>query len=254
MRPITLLLPATCAVRDSFRLEDLRSTLREIVQMAVAAPVTLAVVPAALIPQLLEGAREAVAWAPPLVARDLVRLRLASPIAVADTGADYASALVAGADVESLADIAHQRVGWVSKVSATGYLIPRLYLESFGLEVSTLFSSERFYGSHDAVARALAAGEIDVAATHSGRLLGVMSASRARILTSIGPVPADLLLASTTLSVSVRLAVTQALLSSGLGPFRFRAPRPGHLDLFDLLRSEPASMRTLPRESGVAVC
>jgi ABC-type phosphate/phosphonate transport system substrate-binding protein len=251
MRPITLLLPAA---RPGLT-RELRSQLHEIVQLAVAAPVAIATLPSALLPQVLDGPREAIAWAPPLVAHDLVRLRLASPIAVADAGADYAATLVGRPSIESLVDITRQRVGWVSKLSATGYQIPRLYLESFGLELSSLFASERFYGSHEGVARALAAGEIDVAATHSGRLLDVQRPTRARVLTSIGPIPADVLLASAGLALDAKLAITHALRSSTLGPVRFVAPRPAHLDLFDLLHAEPVSVRpAVPHESGIALC
>jgi ABC-type phosphate/phosphonate transport system substrate-binding protein len=253
MRPITLLLPAA---RPGLT-QQLRAQLHEIVQLAVAAPVALATLPAALLPQVLDGPGDAIAWAPALVARDLVRLRLASEIAVADAGADYAATLIVRPSIESLVDITRQRVGWVSRVSATGYQIPRMYLESFGVELSAFFASERFYGSHEGVARALAAGEIDVGATHSGRLREMLGPSQGRILTSIGPVPADLLLASTGLPLPARLAITQALLSSTLGPIRFTSPRPGHLDLFDLLHaSETPSVRgAMPCTSGViAIC
>jgi ABC-type phosphate/phosphonate transport system substrate-binding protein len=252
MRPVTLLLPSA---RPGLT-QDMRSTLHEIVQMAVDAPVTLATLPAALLPQVLDGPREAIAWAPPLVAHDLMRMRLASPIAAADAGAgaDYAAMLLGRPSIESLADITRQRVGWVSKLSATGYQIPRLYLESFGLELSTFFASEHFYGSHDAVAHALAMGEIDVAATHSNRLLGVLGPSRARILTSIGPVPADVIVASAGLPLPVRLAVTNALLASTLEPIRFTTPRPGHLALFDLLCSEPVSTRAAAPQPGMTAC
>ena len=187
------------------------------------------------------------------MARDLLRLRLASAIAVADAGTDYAATLVGRSSIESLADIARQRVGWVSRVSATGYQIPRLYLESFGLDLSSLFASERFYGSHERVTSALAADEIDVGATHSGRLFDVLRHSRARILTSIGPVPADLVLGSASLPLDARHAVTRALLTCTLG--RFSAPQPRHLGLFDLLHGEPPSERPPARlELGTVPC
>jgi ABC-type phosphate/phosphonate transport system substrate-binding protein len=251
MRSITLLLPTN---RPGLT-QTLRCHLHEIVQLAVPAPVVLASVPAALLPQVLDGSRDAIAWAPPLVAHEILRQRLAAPIAVADAASDYAAMLVGSASVECLADIARQRVGWVSKLSATGYQIPRLYLESFGLDLSSLFASERFYGSHEAVARALAAGEIDVAATHSGRLLDVLRSSRARILTSVGPIPADVIVASPGLAGDVREAIALALLSSTLGPVTFEAPRRLHLDLFDLLRSDANPvLAPRPLESGIAVC
>ena len=251
MRPITLLLPAN---RPGLT-QTLRRRLHDIVQLAVPVPVVLASVPAALLPQVLDGSRDAIAWAPPLVAHQIVRQSLGWPLAVACTGADYAATLVARPSVESLADIAQRRAGWVSRLSATGYRIPRLYLESFGLDLSSLFASERFYGSHEALAHGLAAGEVDVAASHSGRLLEVLRGSRARILTSIGPIPADMLVASTGLGVDMREAIALALNSTTLGPVTFEPPRRGHLDVFDLLRADAAPARSLvPRESGIAVC
>jgi ABC-type phosphate/phosphonate transport system substrate-binding protein len=251
MRPITLLLPAN---RPGLT-QTLRCRLHEVVQLAVPRPVALASVPAALLPQVLDGSRDAIAWAPPLVAHQIVRQNLGWPLAVASTGADYAATLVGRPSVESLADIARRRAGWVSKVSATGYQIPRLYLESFGLDLSSLFASERFYGSHETLAQGLLSGEVDVAATHSGRLMEVLRGSRARILTSIGPIPADMLIASMGLGADLREAIAFALISTTLGPVTFEPPRRRHLDVFDLLRTDTAPVRALrPRESGVALC
>ncbi len=253
MRPITLLVPASVPAE----LGDRRALLQETLQLAVASQVTLVALPPALFAQVLDGTRDAVAWAPPLVARELVASGMATTLAVADAGREYTATLVARADIESLVDVADRRVGWVSKLSATGYRIPRAYLESFGLDLSSFFASERFYGTHRAVTRALVEGEIDVAATHSGRLLDVVGPGRpGRVLTSIGPVPGDVIVASVGLAPDARDAIARALLSSTVGPFGFRFPRPGHLDLFDLLSGEgpPSSRARLPAESGVMLC
>jgi ABC-type phosphate/phosphonate transport system substrate-binding protein len=260
MQPITLLVPAALHGTLADEVRARRARLHDTLQRAASRPVTVVTVPAALFPQLMDGflhgAHEAVAWAPSLVARDLLRLGLATPLAVADASDDYAAALVGRADIESLVDIAHRRVGWVSRLSTTGYRIPRLYLESFGLDLSTFFASERFYGSHRALAPALASGEIDVAATHSGRLPELLGASRGRILASIGPVPHDMLVARAGMPAALQETLRAAVLDSTLGPHRFRRARAGHLDLFDWLGHDasPAAHPTLRCEPAPMLC
>jgi ABC-type phosphate/phosphonate transport system substrate-binding protein len=249
MRHLTLLLPAA---RPGLT-HDLIASLHETVQLAVGVPVAAASLPADLFSQILETPRDVVAWAPPLIARDLIDAGLASPIAVAQPPVPHTSILVSRPTIDTLADIAGTRVGWVSRLSATGYRIPRLYLESFGLDVSRLFASERFYGSHRAVAQALLDGEIDVAATHSGRLRDALESASLRVLTSIGPIPADMILASPRLPATARDALAESLRVTPAGDFRFVHARSGHLDLLDQLTPIAPSDVATPRKSGFAL-
>jgi ABC-type phosphate/phosphonate transport system substrate-binding protein len=234
---------------------DLAAAVRKALEKATGSPVTVASLPPALFLQVLDSGRDVVAWAPPMVARDLIRDGAAAPMAIAVPPAPLSAVLVGRPAIESLADIAGAHVGWVSRVSGTGYRIPRLYLESFGLRLHRVFASERTYGSHAAVAEALLDGEIDVAATHTEsaarHLREPLESGRVRVLTSIGPVPADMILASAGIPESTRAAVARALLGVSAGPHRFAPPRAGHLDLIDQLTPPPLGRPASPRESGI---
>jgi ABC-type phosphate/phosphonate transport system substrate-binding protein len=128
-----------------------------------------------------------------------------------------------------------------------------MYLESFGLDADHLFAQERFAGSHAAVGHALASGEVDVVATHSGRASDLAAVAHARVLASVGPLPAELIVTSPGVARESKLALTHTLMNARLGRFRFTLPRPRHLALFDLLRLDPGLAIPTPRESGVAL-
>ncbi len=144
-----------------------------------------------------------VAWAPPLVARDLRRDGAAEPIAtvVRKGGAHYYSAIVGTDSLHSPKDIA--RFGWVSRLSAAGYLVPRGYLQSIG--VSLDFREERFFHTHARSMSALQAGVVDAIATYAVRdeerhtPVVPHAFEGARVLATIGPVPGDVIVASSTM-------------------------------------------------------
>jgi ABC-type phosphate/phosphonate transport system substrate-binding protein len=171
---------------------------------------------------------ELFAWASPLVALDLVRGQFAVPlVAVNRRGkTNYYAALVSHA-TKGIAHLGHlrgRRVGWVSKLSAAGYVVPRLYLQSLGLDVPTLFSGERFSGSHARSAMALIAGSVDVIATYahldpalSGFTLPTALAG-ARLLATAGPIPGDVVLCGSSIDDATRIRVTAALLSTKFAP------------------------------------
>jgi ABC-type phosphate/phosphonate transport system substrate-binding protein len=147
------------------------------------------------------------AWAPPLVARDLRRDGAADPCATVlrKGGAHYFSAIVGTDALSSPADIA--RFGWVSRMSAAGYLVPRGYLQSIG--VSLDFREERFFHTHARSMSALQASVVDAIATyavrdHDGETPRVPHAfDGARVLATIGPIPGDVIVASRTMSRSL---------------------------------------------------
>jgi phosphonate transport system substrate-binding protein len=209
---------------------------------------------AGLAQALEHGACDA-AWSPPIVAQGLLASAIGKPlVAVGRRGrTSYFAVLVARADgppAEGLQGLARARVGWVSKLSAAGYVVPSLYLRSLGLEPDELFAEQSFLGSHDAVARALDEGAIDVAATYAtvtpgGRTLVLPSRvnAGARILAAAGPIPGDVIFAAAQLNVRTRDALRGAFLSMRVpeeGPLaqlmsvdRFEVPT---LDHFETLR------------------
>jgi ABC-type phosphate/phosphonate transport system substrate-binding protein len=139
-----------------------------------------------------------VAWCPPLVARDLQRDGAAEArLSVMRNGAaTYFSALVGTGALHAPADI--KRFGWVSRMSAAGYLIPRSYLSSVGIDLGKC--EERFFHTHERSMSALQAGIVDAIATYAVRdpLHGDTRVPHAfagaRILATIGPIPGDVIM------------------------------------------------------------
>jgi phosphonate transport system substrate-binding protein len=220
---------------------------------------------AALAEAIDRGAAD-VGWSPPLVARDLLAAHAGVPVVAVERRGhtSYFSVLVARqgfalADVRSLANA---RVGWVSKLSAAGYVIPSLYLQSLGIEPGEAFAEQSFFGSHARVGRALDLAEVDVAATYAT----IAPASRAllksahlpsgtRVLAAAGPIPGDVIFASTSLdpraSEGLRGSLLRMTVPNGsalrelMDVDRFEVPSLEHFDTLRRWReraiaSEPA--------------
>jgi ABC-type phosphate/phosphonate transport system substrate-binding protein len=112
----------------------------------------------------------------------------------------------------------------VDRYSAAGFVVPRIEMAKAGLDVKTAFQSQSFYGSHEAVARAVAAGAADFGATFvrlapNGAVIGgPWSGSPGleeslRIFATFGEIPADVIAASKSLPAAVRDQLKKALLS-----------------------------------------
>ncbi len=124
---------------------------------------------AALLQSFAKGELEAAWFTPAMVVEASRRTRLALIAGSTRDGAsDYFATLVVrrGSDVQTLADLQGRRAGWVDPWSAAGYLYPRRMLRDVGLDPSSVFAKQKFYGSHPAVLAALRDGEIDVGATY----------------------------------------------------------------------------------------
>ena len=164
------------------------------------------------------------AWCPPLVARDLVRVAAADPIAsVLRGGVDhYYSALVARDDsrIRRLAQIEEARVGWVSRLSAAGYVVPRDYLRSLGVEVEALDDS--FMHTHARAVQGLLEGEVDVIATFASASEGSFRVSPAlagaRILGVAGQIPGDVVVVTRAVSRAAAVELAGALRARPLVP------------------------------------
>ena len=141
-------------------------------------------------------------WCPPLVARDLVRVAAADPVATVLRGGNdhYYSAIVARPDsgIRHVSQIVQARVGWVSRMSAAGYVVPRDYLQSLGIELTAL--DERFFHTHGRLTHALLDGDVDVigtyASAHDGRFFTSPVLAQARILGVAGQIPGDVIVAT----------------------------------------------------------
>jgi ABC-type phosphate/phosphonate transport system substrate-binding protein len=159
------------------------------------------------------------AWAPPLVAVDLQRVQAATPAAATmrSGGSAYYAALLtrADSDVAHVGQIGGTRVGWVSKLSAAGYVVPRYYLRSLGMHLDDLFSDESFHATHAKLAEALASKTIDVAATyaslHGGSFLPAPTRVPVRVLATAGPIPGDVVVVSSRVDEAQKTTLAAAL-------------------------------------------
>ena len=109
------------------------------------------------------------AWMPPLAYVKARRQAMVIPIrkAVRAGHASYKSVLFTRTDstMRSPADLKGTTIGWVSKLSSSGYLFPRALLLDAGINPSGYFAEERFLEGHLAVCKAVANGTVDVGAT-----------------------------------------------------------------------------------------
>lgn len=202
----------------------------------------------ALIEGMADGAID-LAWAPPLVAVELEKRSLATPLVAISrsTRQGYHSALFAltSGRFQSPEKLRGATAAWVSRESASGYFVPRWHLRSVGLRLEKCFGAEIFCNSHQAVVEAVVEGKADVGATHvglepeTGQLarapwlsLGVDAAS-IRVLLLVGPIPGDVISASQRVPVWTRRRLTAALLAMHATS--------GAETLFDATRFEPVS-------------
>jgi ABC-type phosphate/phosphonate transport system substrate-binding protein len=200
------------------------------------------------------------AWCPPIVARDLRRDGVAATsVCVERNGVpSYFSAIVGGPTLGSPSDV--HRFGWVSELSAAGYLVPRSYLASLPHPVD--FREERFFHTHERCMDALEANIVDAIATYATKENGVARVPHAfegaKVLTTIGPIPGDVIMlsAETGLRLAKKLGAMfekaeidrDGAIFKLMGATRF-APVPfGHLEALSKWIAHPIFTRrdTLP--------
>jgi len=118
----------------------------------------------------LRAAHLDVAWLAPIPLISLACRGLAVPIAAMRT-APYESAIVvrASSTLRKPASLKGWRAAWVDRHSAAGFVVPRIQLASLGIDPRTAFSSERMFGTHEDVVRAVIAGAADFGATYAWR-------------------------------------------------------------------------------------
>jgi ABC-type phosphate/phosphonate transport system substrate-binding protein len=185
-------------------------------------------------------------WAPPLVARDLLRGRNADPVALVmrarmDT---YYSALVTRPESKlwQIGQLATARIGWVSRLSAAGFVVPRAYLAS--VRVPLTFARETFHYTHARLAEALDKDAVDVIATYAvvrdAKALHVPHLPAYNVLAVAGPIPGELVVAARGVDKAAIDAAADALLHARLDPERaltrslsvtgFAPPPAGYVD------------------------
>jgi phosphonate transport system substrate-binding protein len=172
------------------------------------------------------------AWLPPIPFMDLDDRSAILPLASHRRADGYHSALIVAADsrFRTLSDIEGARAAWVDRESASGFLLARIALAQAGVDLARAFSEERFFGSHEAVARAIARGVSDFGATYVGvdangavsrapwLELGPSEAARVRVLARVFDIPSDATVSRASLPKAARDRVTAALLEMSEKP------------------------------------
>ena len=179
--------------------------------------------------QLVHKGEVDLAWVPPIPFIALLRNESVVPLACPQRGGThYHGAIVVAADapVGELSLLAGKRAAWVDRYSAAGFVVPRIELAKAGLDVKKAFSSQRFFGSHAAVAQAVAEGAADFCATFvrlapNGAVIGGPWSGKAdierklRIFAMFGEIPPDVVAARDGLDEGVRERVRASLLGLG---------------------------------------
>ena len=142
----------------------------------------------------------------------------------------YRSVLFAGPasslkSLEELKKARNLKAAWVDATSSTGYLFPKAFLLINGIPPAGLFASQDFYGSHDAVCRAVLEGRADVGATfnddpqgspatsvHGCRSLGEQAA-KLQVIAATQSIPNDVLATKAAAPAELKTALGSAALS-----------------------------------------
>ena len=121
----------------------------------------------------LEKDRVDYAWMSPtlmLLTNERIQLR---PVlsAVRNGRTEYSAALFIDDNKPwfHISEMRGKTIAWVDPTSASGYLIPRLHLASYGLDPGSFFGNELFLKSHTEVVRAVMDGRADIGATYGQR-------------------------------------------------------------------------------------
>jgi len=178
--------------------------------------------------EALETGEVDFAWLPPLVAMRATGRARVVPIAlpIRNGSASYMTALFTKSDAKcrTVEDLKREgvRAAWVDRQSAAGYLVLRAHLKQLGVNLESAFCENLFCGSHSAVARAVMEGDADVGATFmhieaEGAPERVLRAgwgeADVHVITSAGPIPADVMGASIRVPVATMRKVQSALVS-----------------------------------------
>ncbi|MBK7584593.1 MAG: PhnD/SsuA/transferrin family substrate-binding protein [Myxococcales bacterium] len=189
-------------------------------------------------PALLDamaGGELELAWLPPIVALRAAAGGRALPIALpARRGVStFHSALFTGvgSPFQRPSDLKAARVAWVDQQSASGYLVIRAALRAQGVDLEQAFGEEHFFGSHEAVVRAVLSGTADVGATflhHDESGAGVWRAgwgdASVHIVARVGPIPSDVIAAGIHVPAA-QLRQIQSALTGGEHPDLTQAGR-----------------------------
>lgn len=151
---------------------------------------------------------------------------LASPFR-AGKGTYHGAIIVhARSKISTIADLRNKKAAWVDRHSSAGFVMPRIELLVQGLDPRDAFSAQHFYGTHGAVATAVADKRADFGATWvtlDARRNVIAApwtsspkiASELRVLATFGEIPADVIAVRSDLEASTRARLESAVLAIG---------------------------------------
>lgn len=93
----------------------------------------------------------------------------AEPLVMRDIDLNFKSYFLVSADNSDLTwpDLKGKSLAFGSRLSTSGHLMPRYYLQQKNIVAESYFREVRFSGTHDATARLVASGEVDVGAANA---------------------------------------------------------------------------------------
>jgi phosphonate transport system substrate-binding protein len=167
------------------------------------------------------------AWLPPMPFMALDLRSAIRPLVAHERADGFHSALIvaAGSRFRALTDLEGVRAAWVDRESASGFLLARIALARAGVDVRRAFSEERFFGSHEAVARAITRNVSDFGATYAGvdatgaltrapwLTLDRAEAAGVRVLARIGNIPSDATVSRVSLPEETHRRLADALVA-----------------------------------------
>lgn len=135
----------------------------------------------------------------------------------------YKSAIVvnSASGIKTISDLKGKRIGFVSKLSASGYMVPTVKLLDIGLDPRSYFSSVEFYGSHDKNLDALLNGKADAIAIDKNNYLRAKEAGKVndsyQIIWESEPIPESPVVVSKKLSSQLIADIRQAFINAPTG-------------------------------------
>jgi ABC-type phosphate/phosphonate transport system substrate-binding protein len=167
-------------------------------------------------------------WAPSATCAEIEPLARAIWKTVREGRSEYRSALVGRVEARlSLERLAGKRAAWVYALSIGGYLLVRRHLVDRGMEPSSIFSDEHFFGTHPAALEAVLDGRADVAAVsvpgpdpeHVAQALSLHAgrggAARLAAIAVTDPAPNDALVLTRALDVARAEALRARVFAKG---------------------------------------
>jgi phosphonate transport system substrate-binding protein len=207
------------------------------------------------------------AWTPPLVAAELVERSAIHVLVVSrrDNAAQYRSVIFSRRDsgIKSANDLAGKHMAWVDPTSASGYVVPCVWLRDNGLPPEEIFAKQSFLRTHGAVARAVLERQADAGATFALLSAGLhhtveagwteldpASAEEVQMVVNAGTVPADCICVGSGLPEATRERIEAAFLGldfddlklfrKALGAEGYERCPPGHARALRRLQIEAA--------------